>query len=205
MTRNRVSRSIPINNDSGSTIGFLVNLASDDVENLELMTAISSWRNKSKKFFLSQFEATPARTRSWLEHDVIPATDRQIFLVYTNEELLIGHIGYKSLRDGSAELDNFVRGEPGGDPRLIYFAERTLLEWLHKERGVMHFEARVQSHNFLALQLHQSLGFRVKLRLPLNQQRGSSETHLIEGPPGEPSSINLFHIVLELTYDEIGE
>ena len=80
----------------------------------EVVEALTRWRNRARRFFLTQFEATVERTRGWLESVVLTADDRLFFLLYTDSGKLVGHYGFIHMDERSAEVDNLMRGESGG-------------------------------------------------------------------------------------------
>ena len=90
----------------------------------------------------------------------------------------------------------------GGHPRLVFFAEKTLVEWLFHVLRLERITARVLSNNPLPVENHHALGFRIVDRIPL--QRRQTEDELVLEPmagAGE-SPVNLYSVKLELRRTE---
>jgi RimJ/RimL family protein N-acetyltransferase len=191
---------IDIRDDSGELIGSLTPLTRAVLGDQDVIDRITRWRNLASKAFLTQFTARPERTRRWLESVVLPADDRLLFLIRTPDDQPIGHYGFIKLDTVSAEVDNLVRGESGGSPRLIPCAERALIAWLFDTFALAVIRAHVLAHNPLALALHRDFGFVPTARLPLCKATVGEELHLsIKGVDGEPSPDNLYLQRLEVT------
>ena len=61
---------------------------------LDDATRLTAWRNEHRAWFFTQFVATSARTRAWLEREVIGRPDRVLFvLAHDTDGLPFGHLG----------------------------------------------------------------------------------------------------------------
>jgi hypothetical protein len=96
------------------------------------------------------------------------------------------------------EIDNLIRGEVGGHPELICYAEIALVKWLFKTFMVKRIYGFVLADNFPALNLHQSIGFRLAELLPLHKEEFQGEIHLEIGKPGDQSPDGLYSQKIEL-------
>ena len=156
-TSEKFSLAIKDNNDK--VIGSLVLVQKRDANNPIILDALTRWRKKYMKYFLTQFNASTNRTKSWLENIVIPSTDRLLFLILDEDNNLIGNFGIADILFDRCELDNLIRGEKGGHPKLIYFSELSLLKWLFLEKNVKRVNLHVFANNLPTIKLHKSVGF----------------------------------------------
>jgi len=150
---------IEIKDENDHFIGSLLLLQKGDDEDAIIVGSITKWRNKFMSFFLTQFTATAERTKSWLNDIVIPSPERLFFLIYDQDDNLLGNFGVANICGNQCELDNLIRGEKGGHPRLIYFSEVSLLKWLFIEQGFVRVYLHVFSNNSPTIKLHTKVGF----------------------------------------------
>lgn len=165
-------------------IGYLEPLAVSVLQNDEVLHALTQWRNQSQQFFLTQFSATFERTKNWLVNTVFRDCSRLLFLIHSTSKL-IGQYGFKNLSPDSVELDNLIRGEIGGHPRLIYYAETALVRWLFETFTLESIYAVVLVKNAMAINLHHEIGFRNIENIPLYETRVNDDIHLSIKQNGE--------------------
>ncbi len=163
----------------------------------ELAVNLTKWRNASMKFFLTQFVATEERTQQWLNNVVIPANDRLLFELLDDTGRAIGHAGVCNFSIRSCELDNFIRGERGGDPNLFLAAERALLSWLFCDIGVDIVTLFVFSNNWIPISNHISIGFTVteKRSMSLVEKDGLIQ-HFLDSEEGRPMTYSYLKMSL---------
>jgi hypothetical protein len=182
----------------GNWIGYLAPITQSTVADSQIIEKLVVWRNQARKYFMTQFSATYARTKAWLENTVLRENNRLLFLIHS-PTLLIGHLGFKGLTTRSAELDNLIRGEKGGHPQIIYHAEWALVNWLYGNFSIDEICAHVLADNFITLRLHQSIGFRPTQRIPVLRKIHGEEIHLEMCAPGGWSMDGIYSQRLELT------
>ena len=137
------------------------------------------------RYFLTQFPATDDRTRDWLERVVLPSPTRILFRIITEDGIAVGNVGVCGISPDTAELDNLIRGEHGGDPQLIFYSELTLLNWLFEHLQVEKVTLHVFSNNVKTLNLHSSVGFLEDARLRLTKElRDGEAQYLVESDHG---------------------
>jgi len=187
----RVKLIIPIMDAQGNRIGCLSPLTVSSLGDKTLIEAMTRWRNHSARFFLTQFDATPERTRQWLENTVLSDPSRLLFTINSASKL-IGHYGFKDLSSMSAEVDSLLRGESGGHPQLIYFAEIALVGWLFSTFEINNLYGYVLAENWQALELHARVGFENAELIPLTKETSVAETIYRLGLPGNESSDSLY-------------
>jgi hypothetical protein len=153
------SLAIPIENSTNKVIGKLVPVGNWILSDEEKIEKISAWRQNAMRMFLTQFQSTYERTLNYLKHISIGQEGRIFFLVYDENDRFVGHIGIAGIENDKGELDNLMRGEIGGDPRLIYFAEVSLLNWCFKKLALQLSDVGVFSYNWLVISLHEEVGY----------------------------------------------
>ncbi len=76
------SLAIPIRDDNGAVIGVMRPITKMHLEAIDVIEKMTAWRNQYKTFFLTQFNATPERTKKWLENVVLTNPSQLLFLIY---------------------------------------------------------------------------------------------------------------------------
>ena len=197
----RTALRIDIFDSQENCIGYLSPLTVSVLDNDEIIQKLTYWRNRAKRFFLTQFTATPERTKNWLANTVFKDHSRLLFLIYSRSKL-IGQYGFKELSSDSVEIDNLIRGEIGGHPRLIYYAEITLIRWLFETFKVGSIYGFVLSDNAMVLNFHRSVGFRLMELIPLHKWEFDGEIHLRMGEANRPSPDGLYCQKTELRFSD---
>jgi len=160
---------IPVCNQEDQLIGCLVPVGPWILKDEEKINLISLWRQRAMRMFLTQFESTSLKTYEYLKNSSIGEKNRIFFLLYDTKDRFVGHIGVANIDGETGELDNLMRGIGGGDPRLIFYAEITLLDWYFNLLGMNTSYLRVLSCNWLVISLHQEVGYIVKENIPLRK------------------------------------
>lgn len=189
---------IPIYNKLGDKLGSMRVIDKSAAADPEIVDCLTRWRNQASSGFLTQFEATAERTKTWLDTVVIPPEDRILFMVLDPDGSYIGHGGICNLSGSSAELDNFIRGERGADPGLMAMFEVALLRWIWNTLGVHCAVLYVFSNNWIPISNHQSLGFRIDQKHKLSMvSEDNTRRHLIDSDEGDPVDYSYLKMVLE--------
>jgi len=120
---------------------------------------LTNWRNRNVHSFLTEFEATPTRTRDWLTQIVANDISRILFMIEETGCLPMGYIGLASIDyfSHSAEADAVVRGEPD-HPGAMSEALRTLISWSYESLGMERIGVRVLADN-PAIAFYKKFGF----------------------------------------------
>jgi hypothetical protein len=162
-----------------------------------LIKKMTIWRNASMGSFLTQFNATEHRTKEWLDNVILPASDRLLFELLDDQNNSIGHAGVINFNIKSAELDNFIRGEKGGDPLLFYYAELAIIKWLFNQISVSEVLLHVFSNNWIPINNHLELGFSIVRKHKLSKLVKKTETtYLIDSDLGDPVKFNYLRMCL---------
>jgi dTDP-4-amino-4,6-dideoxygalactose transaminase/RimJ/RimL family protein N-acetyltransferase len=118
---------------------------------------LTEWRNQHVRSFLTEFEATPDRTRGWLAR--VATDDTRILFMVEEQNRAIGYVGLAFIDWdlGSAEADAVVRGE-SSQRGAMTAALRRVFQWARRELGIKRLGVRVLSDN-PALAFYESFGF----------------------------------------------
>lgn len=189
---------IQIKNNEGIQLGTLVCVDRGLVSEIEIVSDLTAWRKKYMRYFLTQFEATFNRTKSWLENIVIPSNDRLLFVICTSSDEVVGNFGVCNMSNLTGELDNLIRGRKGGDPRLIYYSEIALLSWMFGFLGYEKSSLHVFSNNIPTINLHKSVGFSVVKTHKLTQcNKPDLLRYLVDSPEG--ACVNFDYLELSIS------
>ena len=156
--------------------------------------ALTDWRNRFVKSFLTEFVATEERTARWLVESVGPDDARILFMVEDAAGRTVGYMGLAFIdwETGYAEFDAIVRGAEA-PPDLMSRSIRTMWAWGRSALGLKHLYGRVRSDN-PALAFFKKMGVREHRRVPLRQEEGGGEVRWVEDPSlpaGDPSLVHL--------------
>jgi len=154
-----VNCKVSIINDRKEVIGYLVPIGPELARQEGLAAMLCRWRQRVMRYYLTQFKATPERTLMWLQQLVAQEDTRLLFLIMTVDDKMLGHIGLCNIGNDNVEIDNLVRGEPGGDPKLIFYAEVAVLDWVLRVLQLKNIYLRQFTDNHMGTALHSSIGF----------------------------------------------
>lgn len=163
---------IVILDDNEVEIGTMRPLTKLDLKDNEIIECLTRWRNQNMHSFLTQFVATNERTINWLENVVFKSEGQMLFIIH-NGEKVVGHLGFKNLIDKEAMLDNSIRGERGGHPKLFVQAHKALITWMIKSLGIESIIGIVLADNASGLMTNKLVGYKTRILLPLIQEYNS--------------------------------
>jgi perosamine synthetase len=173
----RIQDEIPIRDGRGIVIGRLKRITTHDATSTTLIAALTAWRNRNQRFFLTQFQATESRTANWLRDSVVSDSSRAMYLIQDTSNVDVGHLGVIKLNSDAPELDNMIRGLSAGHPQIMYWAEIALVNSLFSTSNATEICGHVLSNNWLTISLHRSIGFEIKERLRVFKKHTDSETY----------------------------
>lgn len=160
--------SLEISSEAGVLEGVLRPVTVAHLDDHEIIRRLTDWRNQSMEKFLSQFVATPERTRNWMRNVLLKTQGQMLFLVCVKDQV-VGHYGFKNLTSSEVLLDNALRGERGGHPKLFVWAGQTLVQWLFREAVVQRVYAYVLADNAVSIMMNKQIGFGGWQRHPLTK------------------------------------
>lgn len=190
--------SLDIQDEEGGVVGSLRPLTRTHLDDADIIQKLTDWRNQNMGNFLSQFVATPERTRAWMQNVLFKARGQMLFLVWA-EHRVVGHFGFKDLTGDDVLLDNAMRGDRAGHPKLFVFAGKALVQWLLTEAAVKRVHAYVMADNVASIMMNKQIGFGGWARHPLLKRERDGETHWEMGQEGTPSpdGRSCFKLVIE--------
>lgn len=183
--------SLDILTEDGIKIGELRALTMLQLGDNTVIEKLTYWRNQNMGNFLTQFVATPERTKNWLLNVMFKSQGQMLFLVYVDDQV-IGHLGFKNLTHEDVLLDNAIRGERCGHPKLFVMAGKTLNEWLFREADVKIIYGYVMANNATAIMMNKQIGFGDWTRLPLVKEMKGGEAKWEIGIEGQTSPDNTY-------------
>jgi RimJ/RimL family protein N-acetyltransferase len=163
------SRAIAIESQS-EPIGRLVPVGRWILDDDETIREFAAWRQVALRMFLTQSTPTRQSSYDYLEKLSIGDQSRMLFMIEDSTGTFVGHLGLANYSQDEAELDNLIRGRRGGPPELVLEAERALIRWAFSDLWVKRIYLRVLSHNFLAINLPDQLGFCTIEQLSLSRK-----------------------------------
>jgi RimJ/RimL family protein N-acetyltransferase len=197
LEKENMIKEIPILDNRNQYIGKLKPIDIELAQDKNVIEALTKWRQKYMRFFMTQFIATPERTEKWLKEVVLKDNTRLLFLIYDENNKLIGNLGVCNINKQNAELDNVVRGEKEGHKRLIFFSVLTLINWLYIS-DVINIFLRVFNNNLKAVSLYSSIGFKPKQIFALQKNVNNLNEAAYIAMPNPPKEGQLGLILMEL-------
>ena len=170
-----LSNALPIFDSKKNEIGKLIPIGNWILTHKEKIEDLSKWRQKNMKFFFSQFNSSYKRTLWYIKNFSIEQNNRIFFLIYANNDKLIGHIGLAEIEKNFATMDNMVRGEEGGDPQLMYYSMIAIIHWSFKILNIENLYGRIISYNWLTIFLYEEISFKIIERIPLKKFEENGE------------------------------
>ena len=185
--------------EDGQPVGLMSPLTECHIDKMDLIEKMTDWRNENMAKFLTHFEATTARTRSWIENILLKKPGQMLWLIYDQENRLVGHFGFKNLTVNSVLLDNAIRGERHGHPKLFVFAGKSLVKWLWENTFVSRIDGVVMADNVSAIMMNRQIGFQGWKRHPLIKRVIQDTIHWHTGEEGgnSPDGHYCFNIFIE--------
>lgn len=179
---------IVVRDEKENFVGYLIPVGDWLLSDEPVLQKISNWRRKFNRMFPTRTSVDSSTTKNFIRDSYVDNADAIFFLIFTESDELVGHIGLCSLDKRSFELANLIRGASGGHNDLIYLAELCLLDFgfLLGDYDQCHVE--IMSYNWIVFELHQRVGFVKDSSTPLlkivdstgvrHQRVGISETNI---------------------------
>jgi RimJ/RimL family protein N-acetyltransferase len=196
---------LPLYEERGATIGVMRPLTAHHLDQMSVIKNLTDWRNANMANFLTHFEATTARTQAWVENIVLKNRGQMLWLVFNDNDDLIGHFGFKNLTYQSVLLDNAMRGKRQGHPKLFVVAGKTMVQWLWKTTPVQRIDAYVMADNVPSIMMNRQIGFRGWKRHPLIKRivDGNIQWYMGEEGQNSPDGRYCFNLFIERDADAL--
>jgi RimJ/RimL family protein N-acetyltransferase len=134
------------------------------------VAALTEWRNRFARSFLTEFPATEMRTLAWLSGPVAEDEGKILFMADALDGRTFGYLGLAAIdwERGSGEADAIVRGG-SAPPGTMAAVLKALLQWAQEGLGLRDLWVRVLADN-PALHFYTRLGFVERRRVPLRRE-----------------------------------
>lgn len=186
------SLELPVHNEKGEEIARLKLIEEDDLNDHQIISKITEWRNKYKSCFLSEFIPTNERTKNWLETIVLPSNDRLLFKISSLENEFVGHIGAIN-RGNYIEYDYYIVGVKPNMKNFALNIARNFLRWIVEVKDFEYILGNVRSDNEHALKFHIRTGFHVHNRVSLVKKIDTENEFSFE--KSESKDLSTIHLV----------
>lgn len=145
------------------------------------VACLTAWRNRFVHSFLTEFEATEARTARWLVETVGPCDGKVLFMLDDPSGNTFGYMGLDFIDwdGGTGEADAIVRGLPAPHG-IMGQALAALLDWA-EALGLSQLGVRVRSDNS-AVEFYRRIGFEEHSRVPLRRVEEPPIVRFVEDP-----------------------
>ena len=160
---------LPILNLENKIIGKLVPVGKWILSEDGKIRSLTQWRKKYIKCFFSQSKPSNERTIWYLNNFSIKKNNRIFFLIYTDKNEFIGHIGLADIEKKFAVLDNLIRGVSTGNSKLIHFSIVTIIDWFFRNFETKKIYGKIISYNSLSISLLKEVGFKIIGKTPLKK------------------------------------
>lgn len=160
-------RAIPV-----EKYGFLIPLSKCHINDLDLLSKLSQWRNENVEVYPTQFISTLESTRAWLLDRLLSSEGRILFLVVNNCGNVVGHLGFNGCINDSQtfEIDNVIKGVKEIPKGVFSQSLNALLEWARKTINVNSFYLRVMKDNLHAIKFYEANNFVFDSEIPLSKK-----------------------------------
>ncbi len=157
---------------------------------------LTHWRNRFVQSFLTEFEATEARTAAWLTETIGPDPTRIMFMLDDLHSQTIAYlgIGFIDWEKREGEADAAVRGVEAA-PGIMRKAFLTQLAWAYEQLGLTVIRGRVRSDN-PALRFFLKLATETK-RVPLRRIEEPGMIRWVEDETLVTAPISLVHLTFD--------
>lgn len=187
--------------DKGQKMGKLKPVVDSKMrDNSEIVKFITKLRKYYKDKFLTQFEATEERTKKWLDEQIRKRNDKLIFMIETNDKQIVGHMGVIFFEEGNSicELDNIAKDKDCRIPRIMTFAMKTFINWLHDFLKMEKIKLRVFSDNLKAQELYFRCGFSKTQEIGLKKETTEDGVKYVPIQENDIQNFDRIMFILEL-------
>ena len=168
------SISYPIYNNQNVNIGYFIPLTKSLAIKDDVAATLSQWRTDNSNRFQTVFHSTTERTKKWLSESVLCDERRLFFLIYSENDELIGQVGFKDISQNSAVTDNFMIGDITYRSLIVFNYFIAHLKFGFDYLNLETITATVLKSNKIMLWMMKHLGFEIVRTIPLVKQTSKS-------------------------------
>lgn len=156
---------------NGAVRGRLRPVTREVLHNTDELSKLTEWRRSSSTRFATEFAGSEESTRSWLEHQVLGADDRILFIVEDEDHTPVGQMGLLDYdeTEQTCELDNLLRGQKGKFGNIMIYALIAFGEWSVRTLNLRSAYIHVLADNYRAIRIYKSFGAVEIERIPLRK------------------------------------
>ena len=165
---------ITIEDDNGLQVGHLRPIIRKDIYDDVLLQTLTKWRKDNMDMFLTNFTATPERTRKYLEKITSDSSAQTLFMVEERGKL-VGQVGWKDLTELDAIMDNGMKGERTDTPKLLIYAHKALAKWLFLNTEIKFIYGWLFADNIPGIMMNKQIGWSEWIRHPLIKSSAEEE------------------------------
>ncbi len=166
-----------------------------------LVSLMCKWRAENKESFFAQIEPDTRSMLNYLETHSIRDERTLLFIIFSEGHPL-GHLGLSHIKDGSASLDQVMKGvrenSESRNKGLMKSAVMALIDWSRSNLGLSVLHLDVVSSNDSAIKLYEKCNFVVTQKFPLKAIQTAGGVFLKEENALENSTLHKLSMRLEL-------
>lgn len=153
----------------------------------QLVSQMVKWRELAKYNFFARFPPSMNSFMGYLTTHSIGKKDTILFMLYSNHEGFLGHVGLTKVSNQHAEIDAVMVDPTVHGQGLAAKALSALILWAENSIGINVLSLDVLSNNDAAIRLYSKSGFIVFSEIGLKTMGGSDFTQLVDCDAGEQS------------------
>ncbi len=151
---------------------YLIPLSKLYLENNELIKKLTFYRNKFKKYYPTQFQATEISTKKWIKK-LLSTNNRIMFLLVNKENLICGVMGLlkHNSSENSLEIDNVIKFKNCYEKNIFSKVLQALLSFSKEVLFIENIQLKVMSNNLRAIKYYKKNGFKIVSKIPLIKKK----------------------------------
>jgi RimJ/RimL family protein N-acetyltransferase len=171
------------------------------LEDNKLVGLMCKWRAENKESFFAQIEPDIRSMMNYLESRSI-RDDRTLLFIIVSGGHPLGHIGLSQIKEGSASLDQVMKGvRKYSDSRskgIMQSAITALIDWSRATLGLNVLHLEVVSSNHSAIELYEKCNFVITQKIPVKAIQTVNGVFLEEDKTLVDSKLKKLSMSLEL-------
>ena len=163
---------------------YLIPLSKIYLENNELIKKLTFYRNKFKKYYPTQFQATEISTKKWIKK-LLSTNNRIMFLLVNKENSICGVMGLlkHDSSENSLEIDNVIKFKNCYEKNIFSKVLQVLLSFSKEVLFIENIQLKVMSNNLRAIKYYKKNGFKIVSKIPLIKKKLKNKIVFLESTP----------------------